>query len=263
MYGCKVKKVKKSCKNYTELCRYLDLPTLEEMAIKDARALIRQWSLYEPSDFLWSMSAGAPGVEPIEVHHGVVDPEGTLLSDLYSLSKRVIVDRYPEYHRAKKSDTFKNLTRFEKTHISPDYIKDLRVSNEATHDIWEQMGLDKPIDRECANTFWLMIRDKFNVLERYARLCKTLPVATLSQQEKRTGDTAQAPAKKTRFSISDCSSGTPWRRATHSKDLDICRICGYYINFNNNVILLLWQEGTSKLCNQSEICATSEREYVP
>ena len=56
MYGCKVKKVKQSCRNYAELCRYLDLPTLEEMAIKDARSVIRQWSIYEPSDFLWNMS---------------------------------------------------------------------------------------------------------------------------------------------------------------------------------------------------------------
>ena len=105
------------------------------------------------------MSAGAPGVEPIEVHHGVVDPEMTLSSDLCSLSERVIVDRYPEYNRAKKSDTFNNPTRFEKTRFSPDLIKDLRVSDEATHDIWEQMGLDKPIDRKLANTFWLTIRE--------------------------------------------------------------------------------------------------------
>ena len=237
MYGCKVKRVKKSCKNYTELCRYLDLPTLEEMAVKDARSLIRQWSLYEPTDFMWSLSQESPGVEPVEVHHGVIAPKGSLLFDLYALAKVEIVDRYPLYHQAKKADTFKNLTPFEKTQISPDYIKDLRVSSEATHDIWEQMGLGEPNDRESANTFWLMVRDKFNVLERYARLCKTLPVATLSQQEKRTCDAAPAPAKKTRFSISDCSSETPWRRATHSKDLDICRVCGYYISFRNNVIL--------------------------
>lgn len=207
------------------------------MAIKDARSVIRQWSIYEPSDFLWNMSAGTAGVAPIAVHYDVSAPEGSLLSDLYGLSKRVIVDRYPDYHHAKKSGTFKNLTNTEKIQISPDFIKDLHLCSEATGEIWGQLNLGEPSEREIANTFWLMIRDKFNVLERYARLCKTLPVITLSQPEKRTYDAEATSAKRARFSISDCLSDTPWRRATHSKNCDICRVCGYYIHFKNVVTL--------------------------
>ena len=260
MYCSKVKRVKQTCGGYKELCRYLDLPTLEEMAIKDARSIIRQWAIYEPSDFLWSMSEGAAGLSPVEVHHGVVAPEGSLLSDLYVLSKRDIVVRYPLYHQAKEAETFNGLTRIEKIQISPDYIKDLHVAGEASQDIWEQMGLDEPTNREIANTFWLMIRDKFNVLERYARLCKTLPVASLSQSEKRVYNADPQPAKRARYSISDCASGTPWRRATHSKDNDICRVCGYYIMFKNNLTLSCCGKKAHRNCilNQKSVLPLSD-----
>jgi hypothetical protein len=121
--------------------------------------------------------------------------------------------------------------------ISPYYIKDLHLCSEATGEIWKQLSLGEPSEREIANTFWLLIRDKFNVLERYARLCKTVPVITLSQPEKRTYDAEATSAKRARFSISDFLSDTPWRRATHSKNCDICRVCGYYIHFKNVVTL--------------------------
>ena len=58
-------------------------------------------------------------------------------------------------------------------------MKDLHISDDATQEIWELMNLGQPSSRETANTFWLMVRDKFNVFERYARLCKTLPVIAL------------------------------------------------------------------------------------
>jgi hypothetical protein len=261
MYCSKVKRVNQNCGGYKELCRYLDLPTMKEMAIKDARSMIRQWSLYEPSKFLWSVTEGTAGLSPVEVHHGVIAPEGSLLSDLYALAKRDIVVRYPLYHQAKKAETFNGLSRLEKIHISPDYIKDLHVAGEASQDIWEQMGLNEPTNREIANTFWLMIRDKFNVLERYARLCKTLPVVNLSQSEKRVYNADTQPAKRARFSISDCSSPTPWRRATHSRNNDICRVCGYYIMFKNNLTLSRCGKKAHRNCILNQRPAVSLNDY--
>ena len=261
MYACKTKKVTKSCPGYIELCRYLDLPTIEEMAIVDAKSLVRQWSLYEPSDFLWHVHNIPNLPHSPNVHYGVDAPKGTLLSDLYKLAQREVTVRYPQYHQSKANDTFKNLTRVEKSIISPDFIKDLHVSDDATQEIWELMNLGQPSSRETANTFWLMVRDKFNVLERYARLCKTLPVIELSSSEKRKNTEVSVQSKKPRFSISDCSSATPWRRATHSKELDICRVCGYYIEFKNRVELTCCGAKAHRNCVRNQTVGLDSGQY--
>ena len=259
MMNCKSRRVSKNNKNYIELCRYLDLPSLEEMAIKDARSLIKQWSIYEPDAFQWYIPHQPLGQDPWpEVHFAVnteYAPEGTLLSDLYQLSKRDIVERYPHYHHCKSTGSFDKLSWMEQLEISPDYVKDLHVCKIATNDTWEQLGLTEPSSREIANTFWLLIRDKFNVLERYARLCKRLPVVSLSVQEKRTHESDDPPPKKPRLTISDCSSGIPWRRAAQSKDLDKCRVCGYYIEFRNAISLGCCDKKAHRNCvlNQPEI----------
>ena len=259
MFNCKSKRVSKTNKKFIELCRYLDLPTLEEMAIKDSRSLIKQWSLYDPQKFLWHIPFRPLGQEWVEAHYGTDVPEGSLLDELYALSKRDIVDRYPLYHHKKRTGSLHRLPFAEQIEISPDYLKDLQMSKDATNDVWNQMNLGQPDSREIANTFWLMVREKFNVLERYPRLCQNLPVPALSRQEKRPNDTETSASKKIRFSISDCSSGTPWRRATHSKELEICRVCGYYIEFKNCIKMSCCHLKVHRNCvrNQPSSCESS------
>ena len=97
------------------------------------------------------------------------------------------------------------------------------------------------------------------MLERYPRLCQNLSVPTLSRQEKRPSDVEISAPKKIRFSISDCSSETPWRRATHSKELDICRACGYYIEFKNSIKMSCCDLKVHRNCvrNQPSACENS------
>ena len=261
MFNCKSKRVSKTNKKYIELCRYLDLPTLEEMAIKDSRSLIKQWSLYDPDKFLWHIPFKPLGQEWVQAHYEADVPKGSLLHELYALSKRDIVDRYPLYHHKKRTGSLHKLPLDERIDISPDYLKDLHISKEATSDIWNRMQLGNPDSREVANTFWLMVREKFNVLERYPRLCQNLPVLALSRQEKRPSDTETSAPKKIRLSISDCSSKTPWRRATHSKDLSICRVCGYYIEFKNSVLMSCCDLKAHRNCVKNQPTACESNSY--
>ena len=51
---CKKKSVSASCKSFMLACKFLNLPTLRDLAIVNAGVLIRQWSIYEPDKFSWN-----------------------------------------------------------------------------------------------------------------------------------------------------------------------------------------------------------------
>ena len=62
--------------SYQKLCKFLNLPTLKDLAVKQARRMIAQWSCYEPNLF-------------IIADEKIIDvkaPEGSLLSDIFKLS---------------------------------------------------------------------------------------------------------------------------------------------------------------------------------
>ena len=118
------------------------------MAIKDSRSLVKQWSLYDPSKFLWHIPFKPLGQEWVETHYDVNVPENSLLDEVYSLSKREITERYPAYHHKKHTGSFHKLTRAGQIEISPDYIKDMHDAEEATSEIWDRMNLGVPSRRK-------------------------------------------------------------------------------------------------------------------
>ena len=99
------------------------------------------------------------------------------------------------------------------------------------------------------------------VFNKFIDIFQFIQVA-LSTQEKRKNTETSAPTKKPRFSISDCSSATPWRRATHSKELDICRVCGYYIEFKNRVELTCCGAKAHRNCVRNQTSGLDSGQYT-
>ena len=95
----------------------------------------------------------------------------------------------------------------------------------------------KVADFDILNTFWLMCRDRFKVLERYHRASKKLELtpkpAIINMAEKRNSN-VEVPgtpkAKRVRITVLNCSSKMPVRKLRWSNpDKLPCWICGYNI----------------------------------
>ena len=82
-------------KGYLKLCNFLNLPTLKDLAIANARSLLHQWAEYEPNLVTTS------GHDITSVNAG----KNTLLSDLFELAKCELNAWYPEYQADKKKKT--------------------------------------------------------------------------------------------------------------------------------------------------------------
>ena len=254
LFNCKSRRVSESCKNYKELCRFLDLPTLRTMAIKDARSLIRQWFLFDGGRFTTRIAPEGPcpsgSIAVMQnskrvLIDGIVGVQNTLLGDLFNLAISDLNRPYEEYHRAKQQGTLKDMLPDDVDSIKPEWMQCIDLARSQTEKIHMDLGLSPPSETDFMNTFWLMARDRFKVLERYHRVCKRLdvtpvpPARTRGLRRKRNvarsihGDgiisVAEIPAaKKQKTQNLSCASQCPFRRL-RSENKRICWICGYGI----------------------------------
>ena len=237
--------VKEGNPRYLELCKYLDLPTLKDLAVLSARRLLTQWSEFEPDKFDGS------GDEIV----GVRARDGTLLSDLYNLSKETVNDWYPEYHKEKRKPPHK------RKHNAEDIPEWKRVWSEtgaATRFVFKTHAVRECGSHDKMNTFWLENRRRFRVLEKHDRAMKRLDIEMkkackrsanvtrtgettpappskrsrketpiLSRQQKRQNDDFESKAKKQKFDFLSCSSAMPIRPGRTSPNA--CWICGYRV----------------------------------
>ena len=256
LFNCKSRRVSENCKNYKELCRFLDLPTLRTMAIKDARSLIRQWYLFDDSRFTSRPAPkGACPSGTIAVMKysqrilidGIVGIETTLLGHLFELATSELKRPYEEYHLAKQQGTLKNMTSDEVDELKPEWMQCIDQARSQTEKVCNDLNLSPPSETDVMNTFWLTARDKFKVLERYHRVCKHLDITPVPPARTRglrrtrpdsddqvvgvsSGDSAVGTpvAKRRRIQHLSCSSLRPFRRLRSENKL-LCWICGYGI----------------------------------
>ena len=60
--------------------------------------------------------------------------------------------------------------------IKPEWMQCIDLARSQTEKVHLDLGLSPPSETDFMNTFWLMARDRFKVLERYHRVCKRLDV---------------------------------------------------------------------------------------
>jgi len=249
MMNCKTRGIGETCQNYQKLCRFLNLPTMHDMAVKDARNMIRQWFIYDSSRFVAvPRNSGVPIANSVDVHIAgfIFDITGiseidnafggakTLISDLFKLSIEKSNDFYPGYRSAKKSGSLTQMDDSSLQSILPEWQRDYKSATDETRKLYKQLGKKDPDDRSIMNTFWLMCRDRFKVLERYHRVVKHLERTPVPQRfstvEKRTSDGPKTPvAKRQRHFVIECKSSAPLRRAKLIEGKMTCWICGYSI----------------------------------
>ena len=286
LFNCKSRRVSENCKNYQSLCKYLDLPTMKTMAVKDAKSLIKQWFIYDKSLFSFEQSDGPCPPDSQVIYYnkerfiisGIKDPKRSLIHDIFDLSREKIEPNYPQYDilkRERKLDTLdKEALRF----IQPEWITDLELARENTISLREDLSLGKPAETDVSNTFWLMCRDRFKVLERYHRVVKHLDITPVpvSRQQKRPPDTqagsisASPRAKRRRIhGIFTCDSKTPYRRLKNRDSKIVCWICGYHITQKKSIEFkccdrgkyahtLCWRKQSDK---STEVICTNVKHY--
>jgi len=223
---------------YLELCKYLDLPTLKDLAIKSARRLLGQWLVYEPDLF--------------EVVDGkiitVKASPGTLLSDLFDLSSLEMNDWYPEYRRDKVR---RPCDRIATDELRPEWSVTWDRCSQACKNAFASNQLGTPLVSDVMNTFWLENRRKFKVLEKHDRTMKRLDISVskphkrsapeagrrskriareppeLSSSKKRGATDEVRDAKRQCLTTFTCDTVQPVRRGRSSPNA--CWICGYRI----------------------------------
>ena len=262
MFNCKTRRVGATCKNYLELCRYLDLPTLREMAINDSKSLIRQWFLYDKERFEYETKVTTSDGKIVETYKmvGVIAEKGTLLYDLYHLSLEEVKTRYPVYHKMKANDpkSLYELTEEERWEIIPHWMRDYEMSTKSTHETRKRLGLCKTSYRDCINTFWLVVREKFNILERYSRAVRHLELTPRKAACKRlreddSTDVISTPnAKRRKTQSLSCQSLTPIRRAKCAEGKLKCWICGYGITTKNKTVFECCDRVSHVLCCRNQ-----------
>ena len=131
-------KVSPENKNYLKLCKKLDLPTLKDMAIRQARRMIKQWAIFEPALF------SRENNKIISIRA----PAGSLLSDLYLLSTEELNDWYPEYHKAKKTRNYADL----KYEDYPEWSQCWKRAVFHTKQVYAEHLKREPTTREIMNT---------------------------------------------------------------------------------------------------------------
>jgi len=223
------------------------------MAIRDARNMIKQWWIYEPSRFK-AVSGGSSSLTqdqkyvPVsfsgmsfQVIEAFAD-KGTLLSDLFELALMDLEDPYLEYRKLKRQNALGSLSSQERSDLLPEWKVELDICEKSTIETFERLGLPSPTSSDCKNTFWLSCRNRFKVLERYHRLVKHLEVTpdpTLSSAIKRNDlqtDSEEATPKRRRIANLCCDSLMPYRRAKKDPGKLCCWICGYSITQKTMVI---------------------------
>ena len=309
-------RVAETNENYRKLCRYLNLPTLEDMAIKSARRLIAQWFMYEPEKFTVGSkepeketpdttseetsveiignpnnkgvlikvtkqeTVRLPKVTETVVLDKVDAPSGTLLYELFELAKKKPNNWYPHYEKARKLG--KEARNELPKDCFPEWKQDWDTCVSMTTERFKKYGMKPATNLDFMNTFWLTNRDRFNVLEIYARTAKRLDVDTepaggLAAKRKgadddvrpskrsKTQPTSKAcvvtrhgkrktqdslceerPMKRTKGTVFECGTKPPVRRGR--KPQSLCWICGYTLKKDEKLEMNCCEKQMHKKC---------------
>ena len=219
------------------------------MAIKDARSMIRQWFLFDSSRFKSRLAPEGPcpngtvAVVRDKVRiliESISGDTSTLLGDLFSLATSELDRPYAEYHRRKDQGTLVDLSTEELDEIKPEWMQSIDLARSQTKKLRKELNLSSPSETDVMNTFWLMAKGRFKVLERYHRVVKHLeftpvpPARTHGvcrqhpENTEHESDLDQSDSKRLKIEHLSCLSKTPFRRL-RSKPKLICWICGYGI----------------------------------
>ena len=119
---CKRQSVPEHRNAFLRACKFLNLPTLKDLAIKNAKNIVRQWAIYEPHMFIANPDKFELGSE---FEHG-------LIFDLVKLANEDMNDWYPCYTYARD----KGLTSEEiPCEQWPEYMRFYKRSNEAVSEL--------------------------------------------------------------------------------------------------------------------------------
>jgi len=144
---------------YQKLCKFLNLPTLKDLAILHARRLVKQWSIFDMGSCIKN------GRKILNV----VAPSGSLLSDLFQLSCEKTNVWYPEYQANKALRSFERKKLCDD--LLPEWQQVWKLAKSETSTVYAERGATAS-DLDCMNTYWLENRRRFNVLERLVRAQK-------------------------------------------------------------------------------------------
>ena len=231
MSCCKNQSLSSESINFKILCKFLNLPTIKDIAIMSARRLVNQWSEYEPDLFIWRRSR-------VKSIVSVKALPKSLLYDIFNLSKMSTNDWYPEYSLAKLSHNLRNVP----DELWPEYLTILKKCRSETEEQHRLIYNSDPTETQCLYSFWLYCKAKFNVLEPSDRAKKHLELkrknalteADITPPEKRPGNHRDLRPQKRikvrseRVKIT-CETMRPKRGGKEAKFP--CRICGYAIGF--------------------------------
>ena len=156
--------VKEDNKQYLKLCRILDLPTLRDMAIRSAGRLLTQWVEFESSLFTENADGKVCATSA---------PLGSLASDLVELSNQEVRDWYPQYHKLKTASSKEKRTEIP-PECRPEWQQQWSGATRDTETVFARHGAQKPRQLDIMNSYWLMSRYKFRVMEKLDRVKKRL-----------------------------------------------------------------------------------------
>ena len=173
MRCCKGKDRRVSAKHggFLKACRALNLPTLKDMAIRNARVLIKQWCLYEPELFIWDEQSVV----------GIADESNRLLTELFELSRQQFDVWLEDYEAARRNKSIPrlSLSKF------PLWYQNLKAARKAHTP--RGPGPPPPPQADVIDTYVLLFRYHFNTLEPSAgywmkvRWCRSQSDAKPSQ----------------------------------------------------------------------------------
>ena len=96
------------------------------------------------------------------------------MGDLFRLATSELVRPYAEYHRRKDLGTLVDLSTEELDEIKPEWMQSIDLARSQTEKLRKELNLSAPSETDVMNTFWLMAKGRFKVLERYHRVVKRL-----------------------------------------------------------------------------------------
>ena len=224
MRCCKLQKLTEKHSNFKLACQFLNMPTLRDLAIKNAKNLVRQWHIYKPELFIVDPNDG-------EILNVADECEDKLLFELVLLSRERVNVWYPEHANAKKNpELFKTLDIW----YYPEFFRFHDYAKRQTYDVFGR-AKKKPSGRDIINTYILMCREKIGVLEENARAKRFLrkdsvysyKSSVLGKRKGEPPDCGSKSSKKGRISEFLCTTPAP---PVRGRRLHSCRICGYKID---------------------------------